>query len=237
MAMTYSLHPSKGQGDASSLLVAELLHRIRNDYARIISFASLVSARSRDQGTKTALREIIDRLHNAAETQRLLSPPTWQGTGEFTGTLTRLCGVISASLELEGRGISLLLTVDELVFLDAGRSWLACLIISELVNNACRHAFGDAGGRILVAVTTTCDQIICRVSDDGRPASTFERGLGTNLVDALVTALDGFVERQFTDKGTVVTMSFAAELSRHDCETCGSSEALVGHRPPGAAMC
>jgi two-component sensor histidine kinase len=236
MMMTYFLQPSKGEGDASFLLVAELLHRTRNDYARIISFASLVSARSCDQDTKMALREITDRLHNAAETQRLLSPPMWKGTGEFTESLTRLCGAISASFEIERRGIALLLTVDELVFLDAGRSWRACLIIFELISNACRHAFGDHGGRISVAVTTTRDQIICRVSDDGRPASTFERGLGTSLVDALATALDGFVERQFTDAGTSVAVSFPADPSRGCCELYEGGDALVVRRSPGASM-
>jgi two-component sensor histidine kinase len=234
--MTYSLQPSRGQSDASFLMVAELLHRIRNDYARIISFASLMSARACDQETKLALREITDRLHNAAETQRLLSPPTWQGIGEFTETLTRLCGAISTSFEMERRGVALLLTVDELVFLDAGRSWRACLIIFELISNACRHAFGDRGGRISVAVTTTRERIICRVSDDGRPASTFERGLGTSLVDALAAALDGFVERQFTDGGTIVTVSFPADPSQGCCESCEGGDALVAHQSPGPSM-
>jgi two-component sensor histidine kinase len=234
--MSYSLQHLKGESDASSLLVAEFLHRTRNDYARIISFASLVSAKSCDQDTKIALREITDRLHNAAETQRLLSPPMWEGTGEFTETVTRLCGVISASFVMERRGISLLLTVDELVFLDVGRSWRACLIIFELISNASRHAFGDRGGCISVAVTTAGDQIICRVSDDGRPVSTFERGLGTNLVDALATALDGFVERQFADSGTVVTVSFAAGRSRGDCESCESDVPKMAHLSSSPSM-
>ena len=234
--MTYSLQPPRGQSDASFLMVAELLHRSRNDYARIISFASLMSARSCDQETKLALREITDRLHNAAETQRLLSPPTWQGIGEFTETLTRLCGVISTSFEMERRGVSLLLTIDELVFLDAGRSWRACLIVFELISNACRHAFGDRGGRVSVAVTTTRERIICRVSDDGRPASTFELGLGTSLVDALAAALDGFVERQFTDGGTIVTVSFPADPSQGCCESCEGGDALAAHQSPGASL-
>jgi two-component sensor histidine kinase len=110
------------------------------------------------------------------------------------------------------------------------------LIIFELISNACRHAFGDHGGRISVAVTTTRDQIICRVSDDGRPASTFERGLGTSLVDALAAALDGFVERQFTDAGTSVAVSFPADASRGYCEICEDGDALVARRSPGASM-
>jgi two-component sensor histidine kinase len=226
--MRYSLQPSRGDGASSSLLVAELLHRTRNDYARIISFASLISARSGDDRTKVALREITDRLRNAAETQRLLSPPVRSGTSEFAETLAGLCNVISASLEMEQRGISLALTVDDLVFVDAERSWLACLIIFELISNACRHAFIDhRGGRISVAVTIACGVVICRVSDDGRSSPTFVRGLGTTLVDALVTDLDGFVERQFTEDGTVVTLSFAAQPSRCNCCSRGDEEAIV----------
>jgi two-component sensor histidine kinase len=211
--MTHSLQPQNGQSGASALLVGELLHRIRNDYARTISFVSIVSSRSRNQHAKMALREITDHLHNAAEMHRLLSPPIGEGTGELTEILTRLCRAVTASFEMEGRRIGLLLTVDQLVFLDVERSWRACLILFELINNARRHAFSERGGRISIAVTTAHGQIVCRVSDDGCLAAPFQRGLGTRLVDALAAALEGFVERQFTDGGTIVTISFPADPS------------------------
>jgi two-component sensor histidine kinase len=214
MVMTHCLQPLKGQGDASALLVGELLHRIRNDYARIISFVSIVSSRSRDPDAQMALREIRDHLHNAAEIHRLLSPPLSEGKGEFTEVLMSLCSAITASFEMEGRPIALLLTFDELVLLDVERSWRACLILFELINNARRHAFGDRDGRISIAVTTRQGQIVCRVSDDGCLASAFQSGLGTRLVDGLVAALDGYVERQFTGAGTIVTISFPPDSAR-----------------------
>ena len=61
--------------DDSFLHVAELLHRIRNDYARVISFASLAAARTSNQETKSALGAVISHLHTTAETLRVLRPP------------------------------------------------------------------------------------------------------------------------------------------------------------------
>jgi len=46
------------------------------------------------------------------------------------------------------------------------------------------------------------------VSDDGRGAKAPPPGLGTQLVDALATELDGFVGRRFTQSGPTVTLSF-----------------------------
>jgi two-component sensor histidine kinase len=234
--MTHTLQPLRGHSEASTLLVGELLHRIRNDYARIISFVSIVSSRSRDPDAQIALRAIKDHLHNAAETHRLLSPPLCEGTGEFTEAVTSLCGAITASFEMEGRPIALLLTFDRLVYLDVERSWRACLILYELVNNARRHAFSDQGGCISIAVTTTQGQIVCRVTDDGCLASPFERGVGTRLVDGLVAALDGFVERQFTGAGTIVTISFPTDPASLGRQPSAGADELKAHGPSAGLM-
>ena len=117
---------------------------------------------------------------------------------------------MSSSSDIAGRGITLLLAVGGTVPLDAVRSWRATLIVSELINNACRHAFGTRSGRISIAIHGASDRIVCQVSDDGDGSAFpgFNPGLGTRLVNALATELGGSVERRFTDFGTTVTLSF-----------------------------
>jgi two-component sensor histidine kinase len=207
-AMTQWLLPTHNQVDRSALHVAELLHRVRNEYARAISFASLLAARSSSHETKSALGEVINHLHSATEVHSVLRPPHAGGLVDFTDSITRLCRAMTASLEMAPRGITLLLDIEEPVFLDAGRCWRANLIASELVNNACRHAFISRGGRISVTVTITPDRILCQVSDDGSSIPNCQPGLGTHLVDALAAELDGSVERQHSNYGAVVTLSF-----------------------------
>jgi two-component sensor histidine kinase len=198
----------------SFLHVAELLHRIRNDYARVISFASLAAARSPNPETKSALGEVISHLHVTAETLHVLRPPLVEGLVDFADNLTQLCLVMTASFKLEYRGIALLLSVPERVLLDAARCWRANLIVFELIDNACRHAFEARAGRITVTVVTASDRITCEISDDGSPASTFKPGLGAHLVDALAAQLDGFVARRFNENETIVTLSFPKESAQ-----------------------
>lgn len=200
-----------GQGDGSTLLIAEFLHRCRNEYARGISLASLIAAKSCNQETKAALGEMIGHLRRAVETQRLLCPPIGGGVWDFAESVTELCRAMTASFDMEERGITLLLAVDEPLWLDSRRCWLAGLVIFELVSNACRHAFGASSGRISIVIAGVPAGIVCRVCDDGVSASRFKPGLGTDLVDALVAELDGFVERRHSDRGTVVTVSFPRE--------------------------
>ena len=199
------------QGDGSLLLIAEFLHRSRNEYARGISLASLVAAKSCNQETKAALGEIIDHFRRVVETQRLLCPPIGGGVCNFAENLTELCRAMTASFDMKDRGITLLLSVDEPLWLGSGRAWRAGLIVFELVSNACRHAFNGRSGGISIAVAIMSAQIVCRVSDDGASASCFESGLGTDLVGALVAELDGFVERRRSERGTTVTVSFPRE--------------------------
>jgi two-component sensor histidine kinase len=200
-----------GRADGSTLLIAEFLHRSRNEYARGISLASLIAARSSSQETKAALGEMVGHLRRAVETQRLLCPPIWGGVSDFAESVTELCRAMSASFDMEGRGITFVIAVDEPLWLDSKRCWRAGLVIFELVSNAFRHAFRGRSGRILIAIARETNRVVCRVSDDGVSASCFKPGLGTDLVDALVAELDGLVERRHSDHGTVVTISFPRE--------------------------
>jgi two-component sensor histidine kinase len=206
--MSQHLQFASKPADDSFLQVAELLHRIRNDYARVISFASQVATRSSSQETKSALGEVINHLHTTAETLRVLRPPLAEGLVDFADNLTRLCRVVTTSFKTEYRGIALLLSVPEPVLLDAVRCWRASLIVFELIDNASRHAFGSRGGRITVTVAATSERNACQVNDDGPSALTFKPGFGAHLVDALAAELDGFVARQLNENGTTATLSF-----------------------------
>ena len=193
--------------DRSLLYVTELLHRVQNEYTKAISFVSMMATRSPNPETKVALCQVMDHLHALAKGHRALRPPVSGQLVDFTADLTQLCRTL-ASPGLDQRGIALHLTVSGSILLDGVRCWRANLILSELITNASRHAFGARGGRISIAVMMTRGWIVCRVSDDGSSASTLEPGLGTQIVDGLTAELEGDIERIYSKSGTIVTLSF-----------------------------
>ncbi len=190
------------------LPVAELLHRVRNEYARSICLASLIAAKSSSDETKAALRDVINHLHATAEVHSVLRPPVGEVHADFTEILTRLCRVMTASSEFQYRGIKLELRVDHPILIDAGRCWRASLVVSELINNSFRHAFGSRSGCIFVTVGESNDRVFCTVNDDGTPAEIGGAGLGTRLTDALAAEIGGVVERMFSKSGAAVTLFF-----------------------------
>jgi two-component sensor histidine kinase len=193
---------------AEMLQVAELLHRIGNDYTRAILFASLRAANASSNEARSALNEVVNHLEATAEMHRVLRPPSVAGPADFTDTITRLCRTQSDVSEILRRRIDLLLAYDDPIELDAWRCWHASLIVAELINNACRHALGSRFGRISVGIAESGGRVLCSVSNDGAVDKTCMPGLGTQLVDALAVGLDGFVERRFGESGATAVLSF-----------------------------
>jgi two-component sensor histidine kinase len=197
--------------DRPYLYLAEFVHRVHNEYACAISLANRLAARSAHEETKTALSQIINRLHALAASHQMLRPPLTTASVDLSANLAHLCHAMTSS-GLAERNIELHLAVTESVMVNAERCWRAELIISELITNASRHAFTSQAGRISVAVEIEAGQVICRVSDDGPPTATLKRGLGSELVDALAADLDGYVQRIHKASGTTITLFFPQDV-------------------------
>jgi two-component sensor histidine kinase len=211
-----SLQTTIQVADRPFLYVAEFLHRVNNEYTSAISMATRLAARSSEKETKAALAQVIDQLHSLARAHELLQPPLATAYVDLSTSLTRLCHAMILS-GLAQRGVELHLSISSPVLLDAKRCWRAQLIVSELITNASRHAFTSRAGRISVAVECMAGHVLCSVSDDGSPPTNPKRGLGTELIDALVEELDGYVDRIHEESGTTVTLRFPQynERARH----------------------
>ena len=124
--------------------------------------------------------------------------------------LTRLCETLAASMVAESRPVSIDCRVDGGT-VSAGEAVSMGLIVTELVINALKHAFIDdrAVGRIAVTYDLAGDAWRLAVSDDGigKCAYAATTGLGTSIVEALVSHLDSFLVVATSPGGTTVTIS------------------------------
>jgi two-component system, sensor histidine kinase PdtaS len=199
-------------GADSMLYVSEVLHRVANEYTNAISFVHKVAASSDSEEAKTAVLRIAHHLHALADTRRVLSPPATDRPTDFADSLSHLCQAMTTSW-LAPRKITLQRLASRPIIVRERTCWRACLIISEFITNASRHAAFSNGGRIVVSSEVVSGRIVCQVTDDGSLPKTHVPGMGTRLISALAGQLEGFVERRFGSSGTTAVLSFPTDPS------------------------
>jgi two-component sensor histidine kinase len=97
-------------------------------------------------------------------------------------------------------------------------------LVNELVTNALKYAFGEEGGsiRVTLCVDPAIGEGCLTVEDNGRgmpadaaPGTLGSRGggLGTKLVEAFVSQLNGRLEREPVDRGTKVRVLSAGPVA------------------------
>ena len=197
------------------LLLQEMTHRVCNKYTAAISVLSLASARASNSETRDALGYAMERLHQYATLHRALQKPVGSYRADLSRELSGLCCVLSRSL-LADRGIRLTLAGNDDVELDAERCWLVCLIVSELVTNAAKHAFRERAGEIRIALVREGNHLQCNVSDDGEPTAAPRPGRGTQIVTGLAARLGGSIAWKFGAAGTTVMLSFELTSTHSD---------------------
>ena len=189
-----------------SLILAELSHRIINEFASAISMVSLAASRSGNGEVKAALAVVIDRLHNYASVHRALEMPAHNTETDASAHLRQLCKSISRS-KLGDKGIRLVF-VERPLWIRSDQCWRLGLIVFELVTNAVRHGFDSAGGVIHVELLPSDSLVECRVADNGCGTAGARPGRGLKIVEALAEAVGGRVEHFSGADGTTAVLIF-----------------------------
>jgi two-component sensor histidine kinase/AraC-like DNA-binding protein len=202
-----------GSSSEPSLYMAELHHRVTNEYARAIASASVTASRASSKEAKAVLETVIQHLVQLAAVHRLLLPPALEESADLGDYLARLCQAKLAA-ELKRHGTTLHLSVESPVVIEQTRCWRVGLIVSELITNAARHGLPSGNGKIFISVGISGGQVVCRVNDNGTAVAAFRPGLGTRLVNALAIELGGHVERRFSGNGATITVTFPAQSHR-----------------------
>jgi two-component sensor histidine kinase len=199
------------------LLLRELMHRMNNELAATIGFASLSAARSGNDDVKMALAGVIQQVTDSARVYRALQMPVDDGWMDAAAYLRELCQSISRA-KLQHRGIELVL-IECPLQLNASRCWRLGMIVSELIANASRHAFRDGGGRIQVELISRETSVECIVTDDGSGSENIRPGQGMKIIRSLVAELRGTINHRSGTKGTSAILAFPlSELERTGSE-------------------
>ncbi len=187
------------------LLLWELTHRMNNEFAAAIAVVSLAAAHSPNGEVKSALAAVEARLHSYVKVNRCLQLPSHDTIIDASAYLRHLCQSISRS-RLDCRGIELQFAGRPLQ-MNSERCWRLGMIISELVTNAARHVFGDAGGKTHVKLSRCGPFINCRVADDGTASEKIQPGRGFAIVEGLIASLHGTINQYFGPGGSVSDMN------------------------------
>ncbi len=185
------------------LYVDEIAHRTMNDYAFMLASIERASRAVSDPIAASALAGIKARLAATAGAYRALCPPSDDGPRRLDQDLERLCAALS---HCGDENVSLTL-VCEPVSMPAQRCWRACLIVSELVSNAAKHAFAACdAGEIVVDVRSLRGELRIVVTDNGIGSDIAVPGRGTRVVSALAQELGAVIWRKHTPSGSIIVV-------------------------------
>ncbi len=203
MELTTTTKPSLPE---ERLLIRELTHRIHNEFTSVVSMMSIAAARTANVEVKSTLAAVMDRLDGYVRVHRALQLPNQGGLTDASAYLGDLCRSISWS-KLEQKNIDLIF-VDRRILLQPEQCWLLGMIVYELINNASRHAFGEAGGAIRVEIVQSGDLVACHVSDDGTAPNPVKGGRGLKIIKDLAARLEGRFEQKFGQHGSAASVIF-----------------------------
>lgn len=182
--------------DYQKLLVQEASHRVKNSLAVLSSMLTMKARFSKTSTAAAALEDASERVIAVARTHDRL----WREAGGDTIDLGALLTDVCATLGPQLQNVEIRCSVEEIeVSPDHAVSF--ALLLTELVTNAAKHAYGAAGGVVVVQLQRDGAERVLTISDDGvglgadfNIATAGEASLGMNLIQALTQSVDGTIE-------------------------------------------
>jgi chemotaxis protein methyltransferase CheR len=196
---------------AKELLLQEMQHRIGNSLQIIASILMLKARTVESEETRMHLQDAHQRVMSVATVQQQLKASGLGDRIEIVPYLSKLCESLKDSMIGDRRPLSLVVQAGAGTAV-SNEAVSIGLIVTELVINALKHAFGDgSGGEIVVKYDVDGADWRLSVSDNGmgRQDQGHERarsGLGTSIIEALARQLKARVEVASGPQGVIVSI-------------------------------
>lgn len=191
------------------LLLTEIDHRVKNNFASVTSMMQLQINRTDDEATRDALAEALGRIESISQAHAFLGTDTgFEDSVDMRPYLQKLCAALDGHIPPE-RGIVLTCDVDPLS-IARDRAMNIGLLVNEIITNSLKHAFeGKPDGTITVRLRNAAHQIVLTVADNGigMPETHREGALGMRLINALARKERGDIATDTGPQGTSIRIS------------------------------
>lgn len=195
--------------DYQKLLVQEASHRVKNSLAILSSILTMKAKASKTPDEASALEEASGRVIAVARTHDRL----WREAGGETTDLGALASDLCQTLGRQLEQIDIRCSVAAVeVAPDQAVSF--ALLLTELITNAAKHAYGTGRGVVHVTLTNDGGAKLLQVRDEGvglppgfSIANAGATSLGMSLIQALTQSLGGAVEL-VDGPGTIFQVKF-----------------------------
>ena len=196
----------------STAVVREMHHRVKNNLQTVAMLLRMQMGAAEDEKTKGILGDAMTRVlaiasvHETLSEQGLRLVDVKQVLERIGRSVAGLAADKVISIEVQG---------DALTLPSKPATSLA-LVVSELVQNALKHAFrGRDHGRVLITLRADGADLLVLVTDDGAGAGPgtekpTRKGLGLEIIKALVHDLRGTFEMHLSDQGSQALVRFPA---------------------------
>jgi two-component sensor histidine kinase len=189
-------------------LLREVNHRVQNSLQLVQAFLAL-QAREEPPEVAKHLAEAQRRLSAVALVHRRLYQSDRVDIVDLARYLDDLIGEMRQSMGGEWEGA---ITADLApIPISADRAVNIGLVLTELVINAQKYAYGGQPGPIAISLEPYRNQFRLIVADQGMGQQREREGFGTRMIGALVERLGGTVERVDNRPGLRVILTAQAE--------------------------
>jgi chemotaxis family two-component system sensor kinase Cph1 len=190
-------------------LVKEVSHRVQNSLQLVSGFLGLQAKAAADPALTTHLTEAQRRVSAVALVHRRLYTGGPVETVDLGRYVEDLGAELIASL---GPEWSKHISIDvEPIFMPADRAVNLGLLLTELVINANKYAYGGAPGPIAISLRHHLNSFRLTVTDQGRGRASAPQGFGSRMMRAMVQSLKAEMEETDGSPGLRVLITGPTE--------------------------
>ncbi|WP_091752576.1 histidine kinase dimerization/phosphoacceptor domain -containing protein [Methylobacterium sp. ap11] len=181
------------------LLTREIDHRVKNSLQIVSAFLQMQRRQVTDPASQAAFAETAARVMSVARVHDSLYQAESVEEVDLGQTIENLCADLAG---MAGKGHAVDLDAEPGLMVPYRKAVALSLIATELITNAFKYAYAEAGGRVAVSVAgETEGRIRLSVCDEGQglPAGWSDApargtGLGMKLVRAMLDQINARLE-------------------------------------------